>query len=185
MVNENIAMGESEQKHWEASWDKFANTEPIGELESATVAPVDTAVTDQPMNQVEIMQEVLSQLKSMRQELSAKDEKIQQLETAQAQAVTAARNATMPNIAMEGWIRGTDRPAPLEEKLNVMEQQAAERGEPFNKDRTRKILKGEPVEDANRWTFMGHAFDTEEEMNAYKNKALEEKDRVVGKFPRN
>ena len=40
-----------------------------------------------------------------------------------------------------------DKPGTLLEKLDIMEKQARLRKEPFDRERTRKILSGEPVED--------------------------------------
>lgn len=135
-----------------------------------------------------IMQQLLDEVKRMRaeqEETKAQFEReLAAARAESAEAKQAAIDAFQPQ-PMADWIDPrSDHPATIEEKLFAMERQAKENEQPFDKERTRRVLMGLPVEDLNKWVYMGHAFDTEEEMEAYKLKVTSERERTVGRYPR-
>lgn len=76
-----------------------------------------------------------------------------------------------------------DRPGTLDEHLDSLERLAKENGTAFNRDRTKKILLGQPVEDNNKFVYNGHAFDSEREMDVYVAMIERESARTLGKYP--
>jgi hypothetical protein len=72
----------------------------------------------------------------------------------------------------------------VEKKLDIMARQAKENGADFDRDRTRKVLLHQPVNDINKFVFMGHAFEDEIAMDVYKDKVRRELEATAGKYPR-
>lgn len=89
----------------------------------------------------------------------------------------------LPAEANNAMLRG-DRPGSIEEELNAREVLARENKQEFDRERTRKILMGEPVQDLNKWIFNGHAFDTEDEMKLYKLMVERQIAEQAGKYKR-
>lgn len=132
-----------------------------------------------------IMQELLTEVKRLRDEQAQSEARFKaDLDAARAEALQAAVDQFAPK-PMADWIDPrTDHPATLEVKLDAMERQAKENGTTFDRERTSRILRGLPVEDLNKFKYMGRAFDSQEEMEAYRDKVEQERERTVGRYPR-
>lgn len=99
--------------------------------------------------------EILSQLQELRERVSTAEDKNRKLEQ---QLASAERNgfymdefgnrvACLNSSMQQANLNNHDKPGTLLEKLDIMEKQARIRKEPFDRERTRRILAGEPVED--------------------------------------
>jgi hypothetical protein len=105
-----------------------------------------------------------------------------QLETVKADAasVSVGRPNVLPDNAIDPR---TDHPETnVEIRLDCMEAIAELNGVVFDRERNRKILNGEPVEDLYLSRFNGRVFDTQEELDEYVNKATVEQARTLGKY---
>jgi hypothetical protein len=105
------------------------------------------------------MAAVLAQLQSLTERVSVAENENQRLQAALAEAKETGsfvdEMGNKVNCLSEAQ-RNTnagmhDRPGTLIETLDVMEKQAKIRREPFDRERTRKILSGEEVEDLSQY----------------------------------
>lgn len=99
--------------------------------------------------------DIMSQLAALTEKVGSLENQNHKL---QAQLDSAERNgfymdefgnrvACLNSRMQQDNLNNHDKPGTLLEKLDVMEKQARIRKEPFDRERTRKILLGEPVED--------------------------------------
>ena len=140
-----------------------------------------------------ILQALMGEIKQMKADRDADRQQFaEELAEAQraAEAAVARAAATVvdplrPSVLPENAIDPrTDHPATIQEKLDCMERMAEENEQPFDRERTRRSLMGLPVEDNIPFRFNGRAFDTEAELDAYKQKIEDEKLATIGKYLR-
>lgn len=97
--------------------------------------------------------EILAELKRLTERIESQETENKRLQAALQQAQQSGQfvdefgnvvNCLPPN-SDKSLI--ADKPGTLLEKLDIMEVLAAQRREPFDRERTRKVLMGEPVEE--------------------------------------
>jgi hypothetical protein len=151
------------------------------------------AVTVESVDSTAILLTLMDEIKQMRAEREAdKQQFAEELGQAKLAADNAARAAVAtivdplrPSILPDNSVDPrTDRPGTLEEKLNCLAVLAEENKQPFDREMTRRSLLHLPVEEVNKYVVNGHAFDTEEAMEAYKDKIETEKVATLGKYLR-
>lgn len=146
------------------------------------------------IDQAAILKALLDEVRQIKADRDADKAKFEEeLAAARAVADSAVAKAAevknddpyRPNALPEGSIDPrTDHPAGLNEKLDCMETLTRENGQPFDRERTRRALLGLPVEDINKFVYQGHAFETQEELDAYVKKVEDEKIATIGKYLR-
>lgn len=110
-------------------------------------------------------------------------QEMRQLAELAAKKAAAGEINALPPEANNSMLRG-DRPGNIEEELNAREVLARENKQPFDRERVRAILTGQPVEDLNKWMFNGHAFETRDEMELYKIMVERQIAEQAGKYSR-
>ena len=174
-------------------------TKVVAETTSTDIRPAPEAAVADPKD--EVLAQVLAELREMRanqteMELSFAQEREAMSQRLQSAEDTARKAAIAQDMMVEGAhsmtpevtqlsLRADHPEKNIEVKLDIMSKRAKENGDGFDRERTRKVLMGEPVEDLNRWVFMGHAFDSEVQMEAYKDKVKRELEQDAGRYPRN
>lgn len=171
---------------------KFTNKTPDNVIIGNEVKP---AVTDDDMVGM-----LLEKFRAMEERQSALEREnadlAQELEDQQnrnAAAIAEAALRTMASVndplrpnalppeADNSRLAG-DRPGTLDEHLDALERLARENGTEFNRERTKRILLGQPVEDNNKFVYHGHAFDSERELEVYVAMAEREAKLTIGKY---
>lgn len=144
------------------------------------------------LDQASILRELLASVNSLKEEQNRQKAVFEQEKaelTAKLEAATtvnAGDPALHPNAAPPGMIDPrTDHPETnIEAKLDCMEAVAELNNIAFDRERQRRGLLGIKGEDDNLFVYNAHAFETQEQLDAYKERVEREKDRTTGKYPR-
>jgi hypothetical protein len=170
---------------------QVSSTEPTV---SETVSDASGSPNEQVVSAVldsSIVQQLLDEVRNLREQLERKDDQFNQVraeleqrlreaETSQSKDIPLGTGTMTPDFI---HIQLNDRPeTDIERRLRIMEEEYRRFGMSFDRDRVRRILLGLPVDPETKWIYNGHAFDTEEEMLAYKERAEKELSRVTGKY---
>lgn len=155
-------------------------TEEAAQTPEEAVAAVDPTA---------VLAELLAAVKSLKDEqaeqkaawAAEKANLVAQLETVKNEG---ARDINKPNVLPENAIDPrTDHPEKdIEVKLDCMAAIAELNGDDFDRERNRRILLGQPVEDLYPFRFNGRVFDTEADMEEYKERLGVEQARSLGKY---
>ena len=158
--------------------------EPVAKVKSDAVKAVDPT---------EILQALMAEIQQMKADRETEKQQFsEELAEAQRKADAAADAASRtivdpvrPNVLPDNAIDPrTDHPASISEKLDCMEVSARENGQPFDRERTRRVLIGLPVEDLYEFRLGYRVFDSQAELDAFKQKMEDEKIATIGKFLR-
>lgn len=102
----------------------------------------------------DVLGAILARMEAMQEQINAKDTENDRLRAEVAAATAAAQRAasdpaTRPMAAPDAWVevRGDGPERNVDRKLDAMQRSAELENEPFDRERTRKILLGLPVDD--------------------------------------
>lgn len=162
------------------------NAKTVNDVAAVPIEVESSTILNQLLEQVQQLQRRLEQQEfKYREETEELQERLREAEarTKAIQSELKPDGAGSMTTEVTQVLLRNDRPETnIERKLDIMERLARENNQPFDRDRTRRVLLGLPVEDANRYVYMGHAFESEEEMQAYKEKVQSEITRTAGKY---